>query len=132
MAFEDCMDTIHSFPSLESLEYFPNLYSDESDQETLPSFPAFQGSPPPSLRTLFIDSFSATTLILQWFHRSQTRLSVIKLGGAPPISTRDISTAELSTFTQYLQFLVPSLEVLQADFEAVPTICGFPVDRSLE
>jgi hypothetical protein len=132
MTFEDCMDTIHSFPSLESLEYFPNSLDEYSDQGTLPSLPAFQGSPPPSLRTLSIESFCATTqpqLIWQWFHRSQTRLSVIKLEGPLLIS---ISPANLSTFTEYLQFLGPSLEVLQADFKAAPALCGFPVDRALE
>jgi len=129
--FEDCMDTIHSFPSLESLEYCPC----DSDQGTLPSLPASQASPPPSLRTLDIMSFYPTTqLIWQWFHRSQTRLSTIKLGRRKSISLRDISidTAQFSTFTQYLQFLGPSLEVLQADFGAAPTICGFPIDCTLE
>ena len=58
----------------------------------------------------------------------QTRLSAIKLGGRQSISTRDIRTAQLSTFTQYSRFLGPSLEVLQADFEPAPTICRFPVD----
>ena len=130
VTFEDCMATVHSFPSLEILEYIPHsLY----DQGTLPSLPAFSGSPPPSLRTLHVESFSPNTqLIWQWFHRSQTRLSVIKLGGLPLISTHDISAAKLSFFAQYLQFLGPSLEELHAGFQAAPTLCEFPVDRTLE
>jgi hypothetical protein len=128
MTFEDCMDTIHHFPSLESLEYCPSDY----DQRIAPSVPAFQGSPPPSLRTLNTVSFSPTThwqLLWQWFHRSQTRLSAIKLGGLQPIF---ISAAKLSSFAQYLQFLGPSLEVLQGNFGAAPTICGFLVDHPFE
>ena len=134
MTFEDCMNTINSFPSLESLEYFLNHIYDDYDQGTRPLLPARQGSPPPSLRTLYIESFSPNTQVIwQWFHRSQTRLSAIELGGPLSFSNRDISTAQLSTFIQYLQFLGPSLEVLQADFEAAPTsICGFLVDRVLE
>jgi hypothetical protein len=130
MTFEDCTDTIHSFPSLESLGYCHPYYS---DQGTLPSIPAFQGSPPPSLRTLNTVSFSPTTqLIWQWFHRSQTRLSAINLGGLLSISAWDVSAAKLSSFAQYLQFLGPSLEVLRGDFGAAPTICKFLVDRAFE
>ena len=133
MTFEECMDTIHSFSSLESLEYFPRSQYDYSYQQTAPSLPAFPGSPPSSLRTLQIESFCTTTqLICQWFHRSQTRLSVIKLGGVLETPIPDNSAVKLSTFTQYLQFLGPSLEVLQADFQAAPTLCGFLVDRTVE
>ena len=45
MTFEDFMYTIHSFPSLESLKYFPPSFPHSHyDQGTLPSLPAFSGS----------------------------------------------------------------------------------------
>lgn len=125
--FEDCMDTICSFPSLESLEYNPNFRNDEGCILNLP-VSLGSPSPPPSLRILHMHSLSSSSqLIWQWLHQTQTRLSVIKLARSPSLDIQayEISTSKFSTFTQYLQFLGPSLEVLQAVFEDVLAISLF-------
>jgi hypothetical protein len=134
VSFEQCMETIHSFPSLETLDctnnYLPdNLDADENgDVECTLTLP-----PPPSLRILET-CFHITghwQLIWQWLHRSQTRLSVIKL-----VSNvmSNISAAEVSTLNQYLRFLGPSLEILsmQTGPEATSSICEILVNRALE
>jgi hypothetical protein len=61
-------------------------------------------------------------LMWQWLHRCQTRLPTIR---AAPISTNDVSATKLHSFSQYLQFLGPSLEVLQVRFSNAPSICRF-------
>ncbi|KAF8959141.1 hypothetical protein BDZ97DRAFT_1412821 [Flammula alnicola] len=125
-SFERCMETIHSFPSLVVLEY--NVENPDDDEWAL-NLPTFRGSPPPPLRTLDIVSWDSTVqlawsqLMWKWLHRSQTRLSTIRLGAV--ISTDDISTSKLYPFAQYLQFLGPSLEVLKVCFNDAPSISLF-------
>jgi hypothetical protein len=134
VSFEQCMETIHSFPSLETLDCTNNYPSDyfnadeNGDVECTLTLP-----PPPSLRIL--DTCFHITgnwrLIWQWLHRSQTRLSVIKLVSNV---TSNISAAEVSTLNQYLRFLGPSLEILsmRTDPEAASSIREFLVNRVLE
>jgi hypothetical protein len=81
------------------------------------------------LRILNISFCTPEQLIWQWLHGSQTRLSTITLGQN---GLGDMGDAKLSSFNQYLQFLGPSLEVLQTDYEAVSSICGLLFDRALE
>jgi hypothetical protein len=129
VSFEQCMETIHSFPSLETLDCTNNYPHGNPDADectlTLP--------PPPSLRIL-ATCFHITghwQLIWQWLHRSQTRLSKIKLVSNV---TSNISAAKVSTLNQYLRFLGPSLEILsmQTGPNAASSICEFLVNRALE
>jgi hypothetical protein len=123
-SFEECMETIHSFPSLVHLDCdFRRQYDDKWTQD----LPAFRGSMPPTLRALGITlsvQLPSSRLMWQWLHRSQTRLSTITLREVS-ISTDDIATAKLYSFSKYLQYLGPSLEMLQVRFDNAPSICRF-------
>jgi hypothetical protein len=125
-SFKECMDTIHSFPSLVHLDCdFRRQYDNKWTQD----LPAFRGSLPPTLRTLgitFSVQLPCSRLMWQWLHRSQTQLSTITLR-AVSIRTDDITATNLYSFAQYLQFLGPSLEVLQVGFVNAPSICRFLV-----
>lgn len=133
VSFEQYMETIHSFPSLESLECIDNNYRLGGDYDLVDdecSLPVIF-PPPPSLRILdtYFHSNGHLRQIWRWLHQCQTRLSIIKLGTN---AFNYISARELSTLNQYLQFLGPSLEILQTGFETASTICEFLVDHALE
>jgi hypothetical protein len=129
-SFEQCMETIHSFPSLVHLDY--NFQHGNGWSLGLP---AFGRSPAPPLHSLGITSWYSTVqkpwsqLMWQWLHRSQTRLSTIRLRSAESvtISADDVTAAKLYSFTRYLHFLGPSLEVLEVCFNNTQSICKFLV-----
>ena len=128
-SFDQCMEIICSFLSLESLEYMPGtLYDYEWD----PNLTAFQGSPPPPWRILDISFCNPEQLIWHWLHRSQTRLSTIKLGQNFPAFLGDMRNANFLSLNQYIQFLGPSLEVLQINFEGISSMCRLLLNRVLE
>jgi hypothetical protein len=125
-SFEKCMETIHSFPSLVHLVCD---FRRQSDDKWTQDLPAFSGSLPPTLRALGITLSLHPVwnqLMWQWLHRSQTRLSTITIR-AVSIRADDITASKLYSFAQYLQFLGPSLEVLQVGFDDAPSICRFLV-----
>lgn len=136
-SFNQLMQTIHSFPSLLHLEYIPDNMDNDPDDglevNLSPPSPTVW-LPSPHVRILEIGSSYAVDdrwiqRMWNWFLQCQTRLSVIKLGylNAPALPNGPgISVAQIyRPFSQFLQFLGPSLEVLHIGFTDDLSICAY-------